>query len=296
MRTSLQRQIFPLIIPMALCWACLSCNQNPGSTHPGYKDQGGLFIIGGGTRSPEMVCDILSLATTDTTDVIYVFPHASAEPDTAFYYASRQFEEHGYRNVCNAFMESGKEATASMLDSIRHSSLIYLTGGDQSRFMELVGESTLKDALEEAYERGAVIAGTSAGAAVMSRKMITGDQYKYPEYTGYFRTIEANNMELADGLGFLSSAVIDQHFIRRMRLNRLLSVVLENPELTGIGIDESTALFVRGHMAKVYGESQVIVVRHPGHASIRHLELLGVKDLRIDILVPGDTITLHKIN
>jgi cyanophycinase len=178
-----------------------------------------------------------------------------------------------------------------LLDSIRQAGLIYLAGGDQSRFMDHVSGHPLDQALHEAYHQGSVIAGTSAGAAVMSRLMITGDQKKYPEYTGDFQTIEADNMELAHGMGFLSSVVIDQHFIKRMRFNRLLSVVLENPDITGIGIDESTALYVKGHHGKVYGEGQVLVIRALADPVQSEQGLLGARDIRLDLLLKGDTLT-----
>jgi cyanophycinase len=171
--------------------------------------------------------------------------------------------------------------------------LIYLGGGSQGKFMELLAGSPLLEALKETKEAGALIAGTSAGAAVMSKVMITGDQLRYPEYTGDFRTIEAENMILAEGLGFVEEAVIDQHFIRRMRMNRLISVVLEHPQLTGIGIDESTALYVKEGQTRVYGQGQVVVLRHPTGRSSRSESLIGGRDLMLDILLPGDTLDLR---
>jgi cyanophycinase len=157
--------------------------------------------------------------------------------------------------------------------------------------MEHVSKTPLYQALHDAYHQGAVIAGTSAGAAVMSRHMITGDQKKHPEYTGDFQTIEAGNMELAPGMGFLSPVVIDQHFIRRMRFNRLLSVVLEHPELTGIGIDESTALYVKGRQGIVYGDGQILVIRVRADPVQSEHGLLGARDIRLDLLLKGDTLT-----
>ena len=278
---------------MAGCFLVLldSCNPAPSGSEPIPDDSAGsLFIIGGGSRPPEMVRDLCEMALEDTTGTIFIFPHASGEPDTSYYYAALQFREQGYQRIRNVYADKDQIIRETLLDSVRSGRLIYLAGGDQAQFMERVEGSPLYDALQAAYENGAVIAGTSAGAAVMSGIMITGDQKKYPEYTGDFRTIEADNMVLAEGLGFLTTAVIDQHFIRRMRFNRLLSVVLENPGLTGIGIDESTALHVTGNRGRVYGEGQVMVVR-AGSGSVRtDSGLLGARDIRLDLLLPGDTL------
>lgn len=263
---------------------------SPSGAEVTQNPSGSLFIIGGGSRSPEMIRDLCHLALEDKTETIFIFPHASAEPDTSFFYAARQFKAQGYDRVCNVYSGEDLETRETLIDSLREGRLIYLAGGDQTRFMDRVAGTSLHVALQEAFKKGGVIAGTSAGAAVMSELMITGDQKKHPEYTGDFRTIEAENMILTEGLGLLTTAVIDQHFIRRMRFNRLLSVVLENPGLTGIGIDESTALHVQGNKGRVYGEGQVLVVRTRNDSVRTERGLLGARDIRLDLLLRGDTI------
>ena len=89
-----------------------------------------------------------------------------------------------------------------------------------------------------------MIAGTSAGAAVMGPVMITGDEIPPPEDEKSFSTILSDNVVTTPGLGFLPGTVVDQHFVARKRLNRLIAVCLEKPDLLGIGIDESTAILV----------------------------------------------------
>ena len=78
-----------------------------------------------------------------------------------------------------------------------------------------------------------------------------------------------------------------------MRFNRLLSVVLEHPNLTGIGIDESTALYVKGNQGVVFGSSQVLVIKSPQSNSQTNTDLLGAIGIQLDVLLPGDTILLH---
>jgi cyanophycinase len=101
-------------------------------------------------------------------------------------------------------------------------------------------------------------------------------------------------MELAEGLGLLPEAIVDQHFIYRMRMNRLISVAIENPEETCIGIDESTALLVQGDSAEVVGEWQVIVLRNEeGGRKVRN-GLLGDEELKLSVYLPGDKFRIKR--
>jgi cyanophycinase len=175
---------------------------------------------------------------------------------------------------------------------LKNARLIYISGGDQSKFMRVVADTEIHDAIHEAFQNGSTIAGTSAGAAVMSKKMITGNEFKHPEYTGEFRTIEADNMELKEGLGLLPNAIIDQHFIWRMRMNRLITVAIENPEETCIGIDESTAILVKGNQAEVVGKYQVIVLKNNGGRTVQD-GLLGAENMRLGVYLPGQTFAIE---
>src|SRR5690606_18086656 len=100
------------------------------------------------------------------------------------------------------------------VDSIKNANLVYISGGDQNRFMNIVAGTDIEKAIHESYKKGHVIAGTSAGAAVMSKLMITGTELKHPEYASTFRNIEADNIEIKTGLGMLTTVVIDQHFVK----------------------------------------------------------------------------------
>jgi cyanophycinase len=264
------------------------CDISPG--HGGAVAKGKLFIIGGGKRPASMVQEMIRLSGTDTSGYIIVLPMASSEPDTSGWYGSKQFREQGIEDVVVMNIGDAAMCPGACLDSIRRASLIYITGGDQSRFMDIVINTPVHEAIRKAYHEGAVIAGTSAGAAVMSEKMITGNEFRHPEYTGDFRTIEAENMEIKEGLGLIGTAIIDQHFIRRMRMNRLITVALEHPGYECFGIDESTALILEGDLLRVFGESQVVRILSRGKAASNEKGLLGGRGLEMDILLPGDTI------
>jgi len=260
------------------------------STHS--QPKGKLFIIGGGKRPPSLVNELILTSGIDKTDYIVILPMSSEEPDTAFFYAKKQFKENELNKVVN-FNFITDSFPATWIDSVKKAKLVYISGGDQNKFMKIVLNTEIHDAIKEAYNNGATIAGTSAGAAVMSKKMITGNEYKYPEYTGDFRTIEAKNIEIAEGLGLLENCIIDQHFVRRMRMNRLITTSLENPGFTCIGIDESTAIIVSGDSAKVVGESQVVVLKNKKRGHFNEKELLGGENMNLSVFLPGEKFLLE---
>jgi cyanophycinase len=257
------------------------------------ESSGGLFIIGGGQRPPEMIDQILQLSGMREGGNLVILPVASAEPDSADFYARRQFNSIDEERIFTVIPTSSGVSNTEY-EILQNANLIYITGGSQSRFMDSVRNTNTEEAIREAYRSGAIIAGTSAGAAVQSKWMITGDQKKYPVYTGRFETIEGDNIILAEGLGLIENAIIDQHFIARQRLNRLISVIIENPGQTGIGIDESTAIFVKGNKATVYGQSQVVVLRCNKAKTQNEENLLGVDDMSLSIYLPGKTFKISE--
>lgn len=274
-----------------------SCEQKPSSI-PSEKESnasltGKLFIIGGGARPPQMIRSMIQAAGIREGGSLMILPWASEEPDSACFYATRQFLEAGIPDtMIHCFPVIDDRISQEDVERLSRARLIYISGGDQQRFMQQVEMEGIKAAILESWKRGGMIAGTSAGAAVMSRKMISGRQFNHPEYTGDFRVIEAENIELTEGLGLLENVIIDQHFIWRMRMNRLISAVIESPGLMGIGIDESTAILVEGDSARVIGNSQVIVLENPqGHYSVRN-KLLGATDLRLGVYLPGQSFSL----
>lgn len=256
--------------------------------------KGYLFIIGGGKRPPEMIREMIELSGLEGEGYAVILPMASEEPDSAVFYAKLQLEKEGIspQKLVGQIYEKGRYPDTA-LDSLQKASLIYICGGEQARFMEVALGTPLQEALNKAYLDGAVVAGTSAGAAVMSQKMITGNEYKHPEYTGDFRTIEAENLEIAEGLGLLPPRIIiDQHFIYRMRMNRLITVALEHPRHQCLGIDESTAIIVQGKKARVAGNSQVIDLVYFQKKPHRKNGLLGGKNLILNVWLPGDKFKL----
>lgn len=255
----------------------------PKLTYP----TGSLFIIGGGDRSNELIKSLLSTAKLSTKDYIVILPMSSAEPDSSYFYIKEDLRPATANVIANLNFTKDKVTDVKWLDSLKHAKLIFITGGDQSRFMNVVLHTLVVEAIHYAYKRGATIAGTSAGAAVMSKQMLTGKQLSADSSSATFKVIHTNNVELTEGLGLLDKIIIDQHFIVRSRYNRLISVLAMFPSYTCIGIDEATAIIVQGKKITVAGESQVVVLSDPEKLSIKK-GLIKTKDLRFSIYTSGD--------
>ncbi len=264
----------------ALIVSCTPAPEQPSGT---------LYIIGGGSRPESMMKEMLTMAGLEDPDKYgIILPMSSANTESAFESMYRELTGLGAVNLYNFNVEEGEVVSESRLDSIRNADFIYMTGGVQRRFMDVVRGTPVVEAIQDAYRNGAVVAGTSAGAAVMSSDMLTGRQLREDAPDG-FRTIQANNIELIDGLGLLPTVIIDQHFIWRSRLNRLVSASIENPEKIGVGIDESTAIVVQGNIARVAGESQVVVI-HNRSGEYREVDgLLGGQGMKLSVYLPGET-------
>ncbi len=245
------------------------------------KGDGTLFIIGGGERPPQLVANLLD--RMDSRDaLVLVLPMASEEPDSATWYARKMFVDAGATNV-REFILSAADSSAARLDSLNAAALIYLCGGDQSRLMEAIGHPSIKKQIHRSFERGAIVAGTSAGAAVMSGVMITGDQRLEPEYESTYRRLRANNAVYAEGLGLLPNAIVDQHFVERSRYNRAITALHDYPEQTVFGIGESTALVVTSTGMEAIGEGQIVVFRNGALSASPDGRIEG--DLSIEIWV-----------
>src|SRR5512147_1417882 len=195
--------------------------------------KGHLVVIGGGTIPDDVRARALQLGGGPKA-IVVVLPQASELPETG-------------PDAVEVWKKAGA-AKATALDvadragaiaAIKEATLIWFPGGDQTRFMKAVDGTGIPEAIRARYEQGATVAGTSAGAAVMSTVMITGDDMD-------LQAITARKTDTKPGLGLWPQVIVDQHFLKRQRHNRLLSGVLDHPDLVGVGIDESTAVVVTG--------------------------------------------------
>ncbi len=222
------------------------------------QPKGHLVIIGGGERGDALMKTIVQLAGGERAKMI-VFTMATGYPQEVGPELVAEIKQLGVTEVRSLHLTRAQADADSVLQLLQGVTGVYFSGGDQSRVTAALQGSKVEARLHELYQNGAVMGGTSAGAAIMSEVMITGD-LRRPVGDSSFNTIEAENVITTPGLGFMKNAIIDQHFVRRRRMNRLLSVVFEHPQLIGIGIDEGTAIWVKpDETFEVLGVSAVLV-------------------------------------
>lgn len=207
---------------------------------------GALVVVGGGNTGPDIVSPTLALAGGRDA-IVAVLPQSSAEPDAGDASVA-MWREAGPREATKVSFEDRASAEAAL----RRATLIWIPGGDQNRFMKAISGTGLADVIVERYKAGTIVGGTSAGAAVMSGVMITGD--------ADLQSITAGKTITASGLGLWPDAIVDQHFLKRQRDNRLIAAVLDHRTLVGVGIDESTAVILRDASFSVIGKSAVVVI------------------------------------
>jgi cyanophycinase len=259
----------------------------------GITPKGTLFILGGGIRSYSLMQSLVSTAQLSGSDYIVVLPMSSEEPDTSFFYIQQDLQKVCNNTVANLNFTTRTINNKVWLDSLRKAKLIFITGGDQNRFMKVVLHTPVHHAIENAYAGGSTIAGTSAGAAVMSKQMITGNEILGDSIkSGSFKSIRYNTVEVKEGLGLVNNAIIDQHFVARSRYNRLLSVLADFPALQCIGIDEGAAISITGKTAVVHGDGQVLTFGLVNPPRQKQKGLVSVDKIMMRILVKGEVFYL----
>jgi cyanophycinase len=208
--------------------------------------QGRLVIIGGAedrTGDRIILRRFIELTKCEEPQIA-VLPAASAFPDYVWGRYDQVLADLGVKRRVLISVNSPEDCNDPQLAAhILQSDGVLITGGDQRRLVSLIGGTEIDRAIHQAYHKqGACIAGTSAGAAAMSKHMLVG-------------------RGMSDGMGLVQDAIIDQHFSERRRLSRLLSAVAQNPHLIGIGVDENTALILKKERGfEVVGAGAVTIV------------------------------------
>jgi len=289
----MRRSTIIVLLGLSLSCATASRHDRPAAQFAIAAPRGSLVIVGGGPRGEAITRKFIELAGGPDRARILVLPMASSLPETGPE-SVEEFKKHGVSawSMNLTRDEAMRAETRHALDSATG---IWFPGGDQVRIMAVLDHTPTGEAIRARYAAGAVIGGTSAGAAVMSTPMLTGDE-RAPggarrDTTQSFITIAREDVVLTNGLGLVEGAIIDQHFLRRKRHNRLISVVLEHPSQLAIGIDESTALVIEpGKPWSIIGESAAIVY-DARSASITKAgaPILGATNIRMQVLPAGST-------
>jgi cyanophycinase len=256
--------------------------------------KGLLFVIGGG-EDKEGDCTVLAefvrLAGGRKARLV-VMTVATDEPEELGAEYRKVFRRLGAQSVRVVDVSARDEASdKKRLAVLEQATGIFFTGGDQLHVTSLIGGSEMDLLLHQLYERGVIIGGTSAGAAMMSSSMfVRGSGEENPRL---------ENLQLGPGVEFMLGGMIDTHFSQRGRHGRLISAVAQYPHDLGIGIDENTALVVRDGVFEVIGEGAVTVIDAGGltYTNVPDLEQgegLALYNVKLHVLPAGHRFSLSE--
>ncbi len=260
---------------------------------PDGSQRGWIIPIGGAEEKendPEILRRFVKLCGGADADIV-VIPSASRLRDTGERYVTL-FRGLGVGQVEAMDFDTRRDCEEpSRVERLNRATGIFFTGGNQLRITTLLGGTPVAKAIRARNAAGTHVAGTSAGAAVLSEHMIAfGEEGGSPR---------AGSVRLAPGLGLTNRFVIDQHFRQRDRFGRLATALAFNPFAIGIGLDEDTAAFIGpDNELEVVGSGAVTVIDAHGlqFSSMDQVDegdpvcLLG---LSVHVLVAGATFNLH---
>jgi cyanophycinase len=247
------------VISLAQQLAARPAQLRPVTTPPPVAAEetsgGPLLVIGGAEQmnapSDSILSRFVELAGGRSAHIV-VIATASAEPQIREVEYQQVFTRLGAGRVTPLRLDDREHASSpEAAAAIMTATGVFFTGGDQRRITTVLGGSRVDTVLHSRVAEGMVVAGTSAGAAMMSGTMIIG---------GTDASVGTDAVRTAPGLEFLPGVLIDMHFASRGRLNRLLSAVAMYPHELGLGIDEDTAILVTGDRFEVIGAGSVTVI------------------------------------
>ena len=258
-------------------------------TKPG---QGTLVIIGGGEDKEGDRVILREVARRLDGGKLVLATVASHEPEGYFEAYQKAFADLGVTDLTELYVRDRAETLdPEKLRSFEGAAGVFFSGGDQLRISSQIGDTPVESRVREIYERGGLVAGTSAGASVMSDTMLVKGSSGESHRIG--------DLHMAPGLGLVRDVIIDQHFAERGRYGRLFGAVAHNPRELGLGIDEDTAIVLAGRRFEVLGSGCVYVidgagVTHSNIAEARPERALSIYDVRLHVLSSGDVFELAR--
>jgi cyanophycinase len=255
------------------------------------RNSGALVIIGGHEDKEGERIILNEVAGRLNGGRLVLATLASDDPNGYFGSYQRAFGGIGVTDLVELYVHDRAEASdPEKLRVLEGAAGVFFSGGDQLRISSQIGDTPIEKRLREIHANGGVVAGTSAGASVMSDTMLVRGS------SG--ESLRVGNLRLAPGLGLLRDVIIDQHFAERGRIGRLLGAIAQNPRELGVGIDEDTAAVVEGQRLRVVGAGAVYVADAAGvtHSNIAEADpdrTLSIYDVRLHVLSTGDAFDLE---
>lgn len=213
---------------------------------------GSLVIVGGAMKDTAIINRFISLAGGADAPIVLI-PTASGEQNIDNARAAEILISAGARNVTVLHTYDPKVAnTEEFVSPLRKARGVWFNGGRQWRFVDAYGGTLTETEIKKVLDRGGVIGGSSAGATIQGSYLVRGDT-------------KTNTLVIGDhvrGFSYLENSAIDQHLLVRNREHDLIEVISKYPELLGIGLDENTAVVVKGDLMEVIGQSYVAIYDH----------------------------------
>jgi cyanophycinase len=232
------------VLPVILLLLVLSCTSSDKQIVVQPR-KGSFVLVGGGNYDKSIRKKFIELADFGK---IIVIPTGSERKEASKELYDSWADDHT-NIVCLNALTRQEANSETFCESLREAKGVWFSGGCQEKLVTIYGDTLFEQGVQSIINRGGVVGGTSAGASAMSKKMISGGKIK-------------------PGFGFITNAIIDQHFNNRGRLSRLVNVVKENPEQLGIGIDESTSIIIRNGEIEIMGTGKVTLCRYKKSPSV----------------------------
>jgi len=248
---------------------------------------GSLLIIGGSEEKEENPTILRALVKRIGKGKLVVATVASEIPDELWETYEKVFVRLGLSEVVHLDIRAREDALSEERASLLEGATgVLFTGGDQLRITSRIGRTPLQRHIEEVFHSGGIVAGTSAGAAVMSEVMLVRGAGARSYRSG-------SDRPMAPDFGFLKDVIVDQHFTERSRIGRLLGAVAENPRFLGIGLDEDTAVLAEGDELQVLGSGAAYIldgteITRSNLTEAVPNQTLSIFGLKLHVLSAGD--------
>jgi cyanophycinase len=253
-------------------------------------ENGVLIAIGGGEDREGARTILKQVCKRLNGGVLVLATVASREPEGYVEMYEKAFADLGVTELRELYVNERHETNdPEKLALFEGAAGVFFTGGDQLRISSQIGDTPIEARVREVLERGGVVAGTSAGASMMTETMLVRGSSQ--------ESYRIGDLHMAPGLGLVRDMIIDQHFAERGRIGRLLGAVAHNPRVLGVGIDEDTAAIIEKGCLKVIGRAAVYIVdgAEVTHSNVAEAEAdyaLSMHDVRLHVLTDGDQFDL----
>lgn len=236
-----------------------------------------LFVVGGGDRPDEAVKKFIEWSGGEKARLLMI-TWASGVPEESFEALKKDFSIVPTAAIEHAAMRPlDAEKRAKFVEQLSTATGLFFSGGDQNRIMDVLADEELLKLIREKYRAGTPVGGTSAGAAAVSDPMMTGE--------ADLKILDGSKVGTRKGLGLIPNVIFDQHFLVRQRHNRLFGLLMVNPKMLGIGIDEDTAVLIEDNRRLTVAGQTFVMIADAGYRD---------GGMLVNFLKPGQSYDLRK--